>query len=57
MLISEGPCEWHRRSFAPLKTLLAGEQLSLDLLLDEALPTEDDFDPIEGDAEAFAALD
>ena len=43
-LLNEGPCEWHRRSFAPLR-LLAGEQLSLDLLFDDQMPTEDDFDP------------
>jgi ribonuclease HII len=30
-IVSEGPCEWHRRSFAPLRLLLAGEQLSFDL--------------------------
>ena len=33
-LLAEGPCAWHRRSFAPIRMLLAGEQLSLDLLLD-----------------------
>jgi len=32
-LMSEGPCEWHRRSFAPLRLMLAGEQLSLEMLL------------------------
>ena len=61
VLIREGPCEWHRRSFAPLRMLLAGEQLSLDLLLDEQLPSEDDFDPTEDGAEyeveALAAFD
>jgi ribonuclease HII len=31
-IVSEGPCEWHRRSFAPIRLLLAGEQLSFDLL-------------------------
>ena len=46
-LLNEGPCEWHRRSFAPLRILLAGEQLSLDLLFDGEMPTEDDFDPEE----------
>ncbi len=30
-LVSEGPCEWHRRSFAPIRMLLAGTQLPLDL--------------------------
>jgi ribonuclease HII len=28
-IVNEGPCEWHRRSFAPLKLLLAGVQLPL----------------------------
>jgi ribonuclease HII len=30
-LVEDGPCEWHRRSFAPVRMLLAGEQLPLDL--------------------------
>ena len=30
-LVVDGPCEWHRRSFAPIRMLLAGEQLPLDL--------------------------
>jgi ribonuclease HII len=30
-LVAEGPCHWHRRSFAPIRALLAGEQLPLDL--------------------------
>lgn len=37
-LLAEGPCEWHRRSFAPIRMLLAGTQLPLDLdwdLVDE----------------------
>ncbi len=46
-LLNEGPCEWHRRSFAPLRILLSGEQLSLDLIFDDDMPTEDDFDPEE----------
>ena len=46
-LLSEGPCEWHRRSFAPIRMLLAGEQLSLELLLDEALLTEEDLEPVD----------
>ena len=46
-LLNEGPCEWHRRSFAPLRLLLAGEQLSLDLLFDEEMPTEDELDPAD----------
>jgi ribonuclease HII len=47
-LLNEGPCEWHRRSFAPLRILLAGEQLSLELLFDDEMPTEDDLDPADG---------
>jgi ribonuclease HII len=38
-LLTEGPCSWHRRSFAPIRRLLAGEQLTLDLdfeIVDEA---------------------
>ena len=30
-LLTEGPCEWHRRSFAPVRLMLAGVQLPLDL--------------------------
>jgi ribonuclease HII len=44
-LLEEGPCEWHRRSFAPVRLLLAGEQLSFELLLDADLPTEEELDP------------
>lgn len=44
-LLREGPCEWHRRSFAPLRLLLAGEQLSLETLLDELVLTEEHFEP------------
>jgi ribonuclease HII len=44
-LLEEGPCEWHRRSFAPVRLLLAGEQLSFELLLDGDLPTEEELDP------------
>ena len=40
-LMREGPCEWHRRSFAPLRLILAGEQLSLELLLEEVVLTEE----------------
>jgi ribonuclease HII len=38
-LLEQGPCAWHRRSFAPIKGLLAGTQLSLELdfeIVDEA---------------------
>jgi len=37
-LLADGPCEWHRRSFSPIRQLLSGEQLPLDLefvMLDE----------------------
>jgi len=34
MLVAEGPCAWHRRTFAPIKWLLAGTQLPLDLEFD-----------------------
>jgi ribonuclease HII len=44
-LLEEGPCEWHRRSFAPVRLLLAGEQLSFELLLEGELPTEEELDP------------
>ena len=43
-LMREGPCEWHRRSFAPLRLILAGEQLSLEMLLDEVVLTEEQID-------------
>jgi ribonuclease HII len=44
-LLREGPCAWHRRSFAPLRLMLAGEQLSLDALLDGIELTEEQFEP------------
>jgi ribonuclease HII len=46
-LLTEGPCEWHRRSFAPVRMLLSGEQLSLDLFMEGALFTEEELEPIE----------
>ncbi|MDQ2854298.1 MAG: ribonuclease HII [Chloroflexota bacterium] len=46
-LLREGPCEWHRRSFAPLRLMLAGEQLSLEMLLDGLMLTEEQFEPEE----------
>jgi ribonuclease HII len=46
-LMREGPCEWHRRSFAPLRLILAGEQLSLDALLDGLVLTEEQIEPEE----------
>ncbi|TME32915.1 MAG: ribonuclease HII [Chloroflexi bacterium] len=42
-LMSEGPCAWHRRSFAPIKMLLAGTQLPLDLVFDD-LPLFDEYE-------------
>jgi ribonuclease HII len=38
-LLDQGPCAWHRRSFAPIRGLLAGTQLTLELdfeIVDEA---------------------
>jgi len=40
-LLTEGPCAWHRRSFAPIRMLLAGEQLSLDFMLDTPVYEEE----------------
>lgn len=42
-LMAEGPCSWHRRSFAPIRMLLAGTQLPLDLEFEE-LPLLDETD-------------
>ena len=39
--MSEGPCDWHRRSFAPVRFLLAGQQLSLDLVPEAPLLDEE----------------
>jgi ribonuclease HII len=44
-LLREGPCEWHRRTFAPIRMLLAGEQLTLDLMIDGPLLTEEELEP------------
>jgi ribonuclease HII len=45
-LVREGPCDWHRRSFAPIRMLLAGTQLPLDLeFADYPLVDEDAFEP------------
>jgi ribonuclease HII len=43
-LVDDGPCDWHRRSFAPVRMLLAGRQLSLELDFGPqvALPVGDD---------------
>src|SRR4029079_4784918 len=38
-LLNEGPCEWHRRSFAPLRLLLAGGELRLAPLVVHSTPT------------------
>jgi ribonuclease HII len=46
-LLSQGPCAWHRRSFAPIRTLLAGEQLTLDLVMDEAMLTDEEIDLLD----------
>ncbi len=45
-LMSEGPCAWHRRSFAPIRLMLAGQQLSLELIPGEPL-LEDEIDLID----------
>ena len=50
-LLREGPCAWHRRSFAPLRLMLAGEQLSLDVFMDEAFFIEEELEPDELDGE------
>lgn len=47
-LSAEGPCAWHRRSFAPIRMLLAGTQLPLDLVFDEApLFLDEELEPPE----------
>ncbi len=46
-LLAEGPCEWHRRSFAPVRMMLAGQQLSLELLLELTGSAEQDFEPAD----------
>ena len=43
-LQADGPCVWHRRSFAPIRMLLSGVQLPLDLgFADLPLTDEDAF--------------
>ena len=42
-LLEQGPCAWHRRTFSPIRQLLAGTQLALDL--DWDLVDEADLDP------------
>ena len=44
-LLTEGPCEWHRRTFAPIRMLLAGEQLSLDLFMEGLIPAAEEIEP------------
>ena len=52
-LMAEGPCAWHRRSFAPIRMLLAGTQLPLDLVFDDLpLLDEDDLEPPDEDLDA-----
>jgi len=47
-LLTEGPCAWHRRSFAPIRMLLAGTQLPLDLVFDDLpLLDEEELEPAE----------
>jgi ribonuclease HII len=46
-LMSEGPCEWHRRSFAPLRLMLAGQQLSLEMLLEGLVLIDEELEPEE----------
>jgi hypothetical protein len=50
-LVAEGPCAWHRRTFSPIRQLLAGTQLPLDLVFE---PIDDgeldlDLEPIDED--------
>lgn len=46
-----GPCDWHRRSFAPVRTLVLGRQLSFDL----AIPIAEEADLDEDAAMALLA--
>lgn len=55
-LLDAGPCEWHRRSFAPVRMMLAGEQLTLDQLLADPLLGQDEIDPEPEDEEPLQAL-
>jgi ribonuclease HII len=49
-LMAEGPCAWHRRSFAPVRMLLEGTQLPLDLVFEDLpLLDEEDLEPMEED--------
>ena len=56
-LIAEGPCAWHRRSFAPIRMLLAGTQLPLDLVFDDVpLLDEEELEPDEASPEMIHDL-
>ncbi len=56
-LIAEGPCAWHRRSFAPIRMLLAGTQLPLDLVFDDVpLLVEEELEPDEASGEMIHDL-
>ncbi len=46
-LLEQGPCAWHRRSFSPIRQLLAGTQLPLGLEwdFDWDLVDEDELEP------------
>jgi ribonuclease HII len=45
-LMSDGPCAWHRRTFAPIRMLLSGTQLPLGLEFDDLpLLDEEEIDP------------
>jgi ribonuclease HII len=47
-LLADGPCDWHRRSFAPIRALLLGEQLPLDLeLISEEVFDLPDVEPLD----------
>ncbi len=51
-LMAEGPCAWHRRTFAPVRMLLAGTQLPLDLIFDDlALLSEEEIEPADDPAD------
>jgi len=56
-LTAEGPCAWHRRSFAPIRMLLAGTQLPLDLVFDDVpLLDEEELEPDEASPEMIHDL-
>lgn len=57
-LMDSGPCAWHRRSFAPIRMLLAGTQLPLGLEF-EGVPLleEEELEPFDELFEEDARLD